>query len=179
MTTHIYDPPPMPKLDDIPNDPMMSYNLNEDSLCRKFNGGDRREWDCTDCIEIRDDQLYGKELILDLKECNPELFNRHSLRTYFEGLCSAINMEMCDIHFWDDQGIPPDEKQTNPKTTGTSAICFIITSNITVHTLDKLRSVYINIFSCKLFNTEMAAAFSEEWFNANPKLTVQTIIDRT
>lgn len=107
---------------------------------------------------------YGKELILDLHDCDPTTFNRDSITEYFDELCLLIDMEACDLHFWDDEGIPDCEKQTDPKTMGTSAIQFIITSNITIHTLDKLKAVYINLFSCKDFDAGMATGFSVAWF---------------
>lgn len=107
---------------------------------------------------------YGKELILDLHECDPATFTRKSIQGYFEELCELIDMEACDLHFWDDVGVPEEEKQTDPHTTGTSAIQFILTSNITIHTLDLLRCVYVNVFSCKDFDSDAAAEFTVKWF---------------
>ena len=111
---------------------------------------------------------YGAELILDLHGCNPGTFTRASLDDYFTKLCDLIDMEKCDVHFWDDVGVPEDERQTSPQTKGTSAVCFILTSTIVAHTLDDLKAVYINIFSCKDFNPKIAAQFTEEWFEAEP-----------
>ncbi len=110
---------------------------------------------------------YGQELILDLHECDPMTFTRGSIKLYFSILCNKIDMEACDLHFWDDLETPEDEKQTDPKTKGTSAIQFIITSNITIHTLDLLGAVYVNLFSCKIFDADMAAALTAEWFKGN------------
>ena len=107
---------------------------------------------------------YGKELILDLHNCDPLTFTRASIERYFVQLCDLIDMQRCDLHFWDDLDTPEEEKQTSPHTTGTSAIQFILTSNITIHTLDILERVYINIFSCKDFNARTAANFSTDWF---------------
>ncbi len=108
--------------------------------------------------------MYGKELILDLHGCNINTFNRKNIKTYFQQLCKLINMEACDLHFWDDENVPEEERQTDPNTIGTSAIQFIITSNIIIHTLDLLKKVFINIFSCKDFNSDLAASFTEDWF---------------
>jgi len=119
---------------------------------------------------------YGKELILDLHECDPKTFTRESIKQYFDELCILIDMQQCEMHFWDDLNVPEEEKQTSPHTTGTSAIQFILTSNITIHTLDKLRAVYINIFSCKDFDSSTAGHFSVAWFKG---VTVQRVeIDR-
>lgn len=65
-------------------------------------------------------------------------------------------MVQCELHFWDDIGVPEDERQTSPHTQGTSAVQFILTSNITIHTLDQLGAVYLNIFSCKPFDANIA-----------------------
>ena len=77
-----------------------------------------------------------------------------------------IDMERCDLHFWDDLGVPEEDQQTNPKTRGTSAVQFILTSTIVIHTLDLMKAAYINIFSCKKFDTDQAAQFTAEWFGS-------------
>ena len=107
---------------------------------------------------------YGKELIIDLHDCDVSTFNRKSLDAYFEKLCKAIKMQKCERYFWDDVGVPEEERQTKPHLKGTSAIQFILTSNITIHTLDILKKVYINIFSCTNFDADIAAEFSRKWF---------------
>lgn len=107
---------------------------------------------------------YGKELILDLHNCNPEKFNRGSLKEYLGELCVLINMKAERLYFWDDVGLPKEEHQIDPKTKGTSAVQFILTSNITVHTLDLLGKVFINVFSCKDFDADIAKKFTLNWF---------------
>jgi len=75
-------------------------------------------------------------------------------------------MQPEDLHFWDDVGVPLEERETEPHTKGTSAVQFILTSTIVVHTLDLLRKVFINIFSCKPFDAGDAEAFCVEFFKA-------------
>ena len=111
-------------------------------------------------------QNYGFELILDLHDCNPATLTRAHLDKYFTKLCDVIDMQKCEVHFWDDVGVPVEEQQTSLHTKGTSAVCFILTSTIVVHTLDMLEAVYINIFSCKTFDPAAAAGFTEKWFEA-------------
>ena len=110
---------------------------------------------------------YGYELILDLHGCTPATFTRNHLDVYFSKLCDLIEMDKCETYYWDDIGAPPGERQTAPDTKGTSAVCFILTSTIVVHTLDELEAVYVNIFSCKEFDPASAAKFTQEWFEAN------------
>ena len=40
-----------------------------------------------------------------------------------------------------------------------------MTSNIVIHTLDILKAVYLNVFSCKEFDGKIVKEFSEKWFN--------------
>jgi S-adenosylmethionine/arginine decarboxylase-like enzyme len=109
---------------------------------------------------------YGFELILDLYDCDVSTFNRSSLQAFFEKLCDEIKMKRCELHFWDDVGVPTEKQQTSPHTMGTSAVQFILTSTIVVHTLDLLKAVYINIFSCKEFDKDKAEKLTKEWFSA-------------
>jgi S-adenosylmethionine/arginine decarboxylase-like enzyme len=104
---------------------------------------------------------YGVECLIDVS-----LFNRASIDRFFTELCELIDMEKCEVYFWDDIGVPLEEQQTLPHTKGTSAVCFILTSSIVVHTLDLLAAVYVNIFSCKSFDPVAARQFTQEWFRA-------------
>lgn len=122
-------------------------------------------------------QVYGFELVLDLHGCETELFNRDYIDKFFTDLCDLIEMEKCEVHFWDDVGVLEEEQQTLPHTKGTSAVCFILTSTIVVHTLDLLGAVYVNIFSCKSFDSNVAAEFTSERFKAAS--CKKTFIERT
>lgn len=117
-------------------------------------------------LEYLDNNMksYGKELILDLHGCDASTFDRKSIRNFFKELCSLIGMERCKLCWWDDYGVPPEEQETEPHMKGTTAVQFISTSDIVIHTLDLLQSVYLNIFSCREFDTDVAARFSAKWF---------------
>lgn len=75
-------------------------------------------------------------------------------------------MQKCERYFWDDVGVPDKERQTPAHTKGTSAVQFILTSSIVVHTLDLLEAAYINIFSCKPFDRRVAKKVTKDWFKA-------------
>lgn len=119
---------------------------------------------------------YGIELVLDMDSCNAVKFNRRDIKSYCKQLCELIEMEAEDIYFWDDFRVPKELRQTNPKTKGTTAIQFILTSNITIHTLDLLGIVFVNIFSCKDYDTKIAEEFTVRFFEAKHSKT--TIIER-
>ncbi len=109
---------------------------------------------------------YGYELILDLHKCNSSKFNRKSLREFFTKLCEEIDMEPADLHFWDYEGYPEEKELAPPHIMGTSAVQFILTSTIVVHTLDLLEAVYVNIFSCKEFDRASAETLVKSWFES-------------
>jgi S-adenosylmethionine decarboxylase len=114
---------------------------------------------------------YGLELLLDLKECDLSDLSREKLTAYFMRLCDLIGMKRHgEPVFWEDHsGLPHLH--------GLSAIQFIETSNVVCHALPLLRAVYLNIFSCKTFDTETAQRFSVEFWKAES--AVFTAVTRT
>ena len=118
--------------------------------------------------------MYGKELILDIHNCDISLFNRVDLERFVKRLCNLIDMEREDLYFWD---YPEEEKKNLPAhLKGTSVVQFIRTSDIVIHTLDDLRKVFINLFSCKPFNDEEASLFIEKWLKG--KISNKVVIMR-
>ena len=109
---------------------------------------------------------FGAELILDLHGCDPGTFTRKSISSYFADLCKLIDMKPEALHFWDDFDVPVEERQTPAHTQCTSAVQFILTSSIVIHTLDQLGAIYINMFSCKDFDPNIAEQFTVDWFGA-------------
>jgi len=114
----------------------------------------------------KSEEPYGFELILDLHGCDVGRFTRKSIEEYFVAVCNAIGMEREDLHFWDYEGVPAEEVSNEAHLSGTSAVQFITTSNIVIHTLDKLKAAYVNIFSCKEYDKKVAEKTTKEWFGA-------------
>ncbi len=106
---------------------------------------------------------YGKEVIIDIHDTTNGPFNREDIERFCQNLCQEINMEPEDLFFWDYEGQPEEYATAPAHLKGTSAVQFIRTSNITIHTLDELKRVYLNIFSCKDFDSSMAVVFSQNW----------------
>lgn len=119
---------------------------------------------------------YGKELIIDLHNCKVAQFNRKSIRKYLKGMCEILDMKREKLCWWDDLHTAPEEKETEAHLVGTSVVQFIKTSNITIHTLDLLGKVFINVFSCKEFNEDKVVKFSKYWFDG--ELASRTVIRR-
>ena len=119
---------------------------------------------------------YGKELIIDLHDCDPDRFTRYQINKFFKDLCQEIDMEACKVAWWDYKNYPEEYEKAPIHLKGTSAIQFISTSNITIHTLDVMKRVYLNIFSCKDFDSDEATDFCAGYFNG--KIVNCQTIDR-
>ena len=120
---------------------------------------------------------YGKEVIIDLHEVqNVHLFTRKDLTVFFVELCDLLDMEGCDLYFWDYVGEEAEYRKAPIHLRGTSAIQFISTSNITVHTLDDMKRVYLNIFSCKEFNGMAVRDFCKTYFDG--KVITYKVVNR-
>ena len=119
---------------------------------------------------------YGKELILDIHKCDTSMFTRELIDEFFEILCNKIDMERCDLHFWDYDGYPEEYEKAPDHLKGISATQFISTSTIVIHTLDILEKVFLNIFSCKDFDASVVSSFAENYFGG--KIINETEVDR-
>lgn len=119
---------------------------------------------------------YGTELILDLHNCDTLYFKRHNIIWFLNELCSLIKMEREDLHFWDYEGDKEGYKNAPDHLKGISAIQFIKTSNITIHTLDVLGKIFINVFSCKEFDRKVVEQYSETFFAG--KIVNSQLIER-
>ena len=113
---------------------------------------------------------YGKELILDLHGCDIITFNKNSINRFFIELCDLIKMERVQSHWWEDH------EATEKHLQGISAIQFIKTSNITIHTITLMSNVYLNIFSCSDFDPKEAEKFSKNFFKSD--ICYSTVIER-
>lgn len=110
---------------------------------------------------------FGKELILDLVDCDYETIRSASeLARYVRDLCDVLGMRTYGdpivAHFGHD----------DPRTSGYTIVQLIETSNITAHFSELWGSAHINIFSCKEFDEHQALLFTTDFF-------VGTVINAT
>lgn len=107
---------------------------------------------------------YGTELILDLHDCSVSTFNRESIEKYLIKLCVLIDMNREDLYWWDYQNEPEEYEKAPAHLKGTSCVQFISTSTITIHTKDVLKTLNVDIFTCKEFEPYIVKEFTEKWF---------------
>ena len=103
---------------------------------------------------------WGILTSLDLYTCNPETIrDAEKIRQYVIELCKLIDMkrfgECRVVHFGADERVE-----------GYSMIQLIETSLISGHFANLTNAAYIDVFSCKPYNSDAMALFSKEFFEA-------------
>ena len=104
---------------------------------------------------------FGWELIMDLYECNRDtISNEKEIRRFARELCDIIDMKPYgDPH-------TPYFGEKHEDTKGYSLLQFIETSSIVGHFSESTGAAYINIFSCREYDVELAEKFTNEFFGA-------------
>lgn len=101
---------------------------------------------------------WGHHLILDAAGCNENRRDRAAIASFSDALVSAVGMVAFGApiieHFGHD----------DPETSGFTLVQLIETSNITAHFCDNTGEIYLDLFSCKDFDSETAVAVFRRHF---------------
>jgi len=106
-------------------------------------------------------KIYGKELILDLMDCDPKIIrSKKKILEYSNRVCDLIKVKK--------YGKPLIERFALHKdfAAGYSLVQLIESSSISCHFSELWNQAFINIFSCKLFNDKIATEFTKRFFKA-------------
>jgi S-adenosylmethionine/arginine decarboxylase-like enzyme len=115
--------------------------------------------------------IWGQHLILDFAGCPHKLLaNSDHLRCWVKELVAAIDMV--------SYGEPQIEHFATHsfEAAGYTLLQLIETSNICAHFAENLGQVYIDIFSCKLFDNETAESVCYKYFE--PQVIERHCINR-
>jgi S-adenosylmethionine/arginine decarboxylase-like enzyme len=119
---------------------------------------------------MKNKEGFGLEVILDLYGCDPEVIrSRKALSDFVIKMCKLLDMKRFG------KTLMPHFGHNNPVTSGFSLLQFIETSSITGHFSELWSSAYINIFSCRMFDTKKAVDFTKKYFKAK-RVNARTII---
>ena len=138
--------------------------LNAKLLCKTADEDDDlvKELTQKQLIEIDRHKDYGQELILDIHDVARGRVHAKGIKKFAADLCDEIGMSKGPSFVW---GTDSDKDEwKDPKADGISCVQFLHSSSITIHAIDLLNRVFINIFSCKSFDAEKAKAFTMEHF---------------
>jgi len=103
-------------------------------------------------------EVWGISSSIDIYGCNPETIrNAEKIKEFVIKLCDLIKMkrfgETTVIHFGEDE-----------KVAGYSMTQLIETSLISAHFANKTNTVYLDVFSCKLYSISAVKLFAKKFF---------------
>ena len=105
---------------------------------------------------------FGQELTLDLYGCEiKKITDEKYIKKFAIKLCD----EIIKMKRFGEPQVPYFGLES-PITAGYSLVQLIETSLVSAHFSEYKKSVYINIFSCKWFDTDKTAEFCKKWFGA-------------
>jgi S-adenosylmethionine decarboxylase len=112
---------------------------------------------------------WGILTSLDIYDCNPEIIrDADQIKRFVIELCELIEMKRfgeCQVvHFGEDERVA-----------GFSMIQLIETSLISGHFANLTNAAYIDVFSCKAYDSEKVAEFTQHFFQGK---TVQSHVAR-
>lgn len=115
---------------------------------------------CACIADDKDEEYWGYHLILDCKECDIEkIKDKENIRIFVMTLVEHIDMKAYGEPIIEHFG------SHNPIVAGYSLMQLIETSSITAHFAEGSGDAYIDIFSCKPYDIEVAKDVVREFFS--------------
>lgn len=116
----------------------------------------------------KDKEPWGHHSCIDLYNCDPATIrDAEKIKQFVAELCVLIDMrpfgETQVVHFGEDE-----------KVSGFSMIQLIETSLISAHFANLTNTTYLDVFSCKYYDSKKAADFAKSFFGAK-EVRVQVI----
>lgn len=107
------------------------------------------------------DEAWGIASAIDIYECSPDkIRDADEIRRFVVELCELIEMkrfgETQVVHFGEDE-----------KVAGYSMVQLIETSLISAHFANLTNAVYLDVFSCKAYDTETVRKFAQDFFGGS------------
>ena len=106
-------------------------------------------------------KVWGIASSIDIYNCNPDTIrDAKSIRRFVVELCDLIEMkrfgETQVVHFGEDERVA-----------GYSMVQLIETSLISAHFANLTNTVYLDVFSCKVYDSEIVRKFAQEFFQGS------------
>jgi len=111
-------------------------------------------------------KIFGYELVIDLYGCDKSIISsKKKLQEYIDKLCKLIKMKKYG------KTLLPYFGEKAAYTKGYSLVQLIETSSVTGHFSDFWGTAYINIFSCRKYDKDLAKKFTSKFFKAKKTKT--------
>jgi len=111
---------------------------------------------------------FGPHLMLDLSECDPERINDLDfIFNFLNTIPDKIGMvKITQPYVFPYSGLVPEDK-------GITGFVIIAESHLSIHTFVEKAYAFVDLFSCKPFNTDMARdLIIEAFISKRPKLYI-------
>lgn len=104
---------------------------------------------------------FGPHITIDLKGCPKDILSDYELHfKYLKNLPTLIQMTpITQPYVFPYEGLVPEDK-------GITGIAIIAESHISVHSFEEKGWCFIDIFSCKAFDYQLAVSQTKEIFQA-------------
>ncbi len=107
------------------------------------------------------EQLWGLLTSIDIYDCNPaSIRDADLIRRFVAELCDLIDMrrfgETLVVHFGEEERVA-----------GYSMVQLIETSLISAHFANASNAVYLDVFSCKMYDPQVVAEFARSYFGGS------------
>lgn len=107
-----------------------------------------------------DTGFWGYHSLIDVSGCDHNaITSKETVKSFLEDMVKEIDM-VAYGPAWVEHFATHD-----PDKAGVSGIQMIETSNLTCHFVDKDNTGYIDIFSCKSYDTDIVEALIKKYFN--------------
>ncbi len=115
------------------------------------------------------EKVWGIASAIDIYNCDPmKIRDADEIRRFVVELCDLIEMkrfgETQVVHFGEDERVA-----------GYSMTQLIDTSLISAHFANQTNTVYLDVFSCKPYDSEEARAFAQSFFNGSHSILHVTL----
>ena len=113
--------------------------------------------------EYRQMNAWGISTAIDLHDCDPELIrSADAIKQFVVELAELIKVtrfgECTVVHFGE-----------KPEIAGYSMTQLIETSLLSGHFANETNTAYLDVFSCKYYDPDVAAQFAQKYFKAKDK----------
>jgi S-adenosylmethionine decarboxylase len=106
-------------------------------------------------------QLWGLSTAINLHDCDPELIrSAEDIKKFVVQLCDLLGAKRfgeCTVVYFGEK----------PKIAGYSMTQLIETSLVSGHFVNETNAIYLDIFSCKFYEPQVAADFAMEFFKSD------------
>lgn len=112
----------------------------------------------TSSVSPAEGELWGLATSIDIYHCDPaKIRDADAIRRFVAELCELIEMraygETIVVHFGEEERVA-----------GYSMVQLIETSLISAHFANMTNAVYLDVFSCKLYDPATVAEFAQAYF---------------